>query len=68
MGMTHEELKLLKDGETIVFTGQRIVFEPKKEYVVRKTGVGRLVIDDAGLGQFLWDGELYKLFEKKGGD
>lgn len=66
--MNLQELKSLKHGDIIIFTGWPAELAPELEYKVIETGVGRMIVDDNMLGQFLHDKDLYKLFEKKKGD
>jgi len=52
--MNLTELRTLKDGDKVVYTEPKR-FTTGKEYEVKITPVGRVVIDDNGTGQFLAD-------------
>lgn len=56
--MNLSEIRKLKTGDMVEFTHIFPPFTVGKQYVVKKTDVGRFITDDNGLGQFL-AGPLY---------
>ena len=59
--MNLSELRKLKSGENIIFKHPFPKFTEGEEYEVKTTKVGRIVVDDNGMGQFLSD--IYEHFE-----
>ena len=63
--MNLRELKELKHNDTVIFTGWPAELSLNLEYKVINSGVGRMIVDDNGLGYFLHGRNLHELFEKK---
>ena len=60
--MNIDELIKLKDGAIIRFNGVHDLLTTGKLYKVKKTNVGRMIINDKDFGLYLVDGDLYKMF------
>ena len=58
------KVRNLVEGEQIIFKEKPLAFTDGKSYEVIKTSVGSMVVDDNGNRHFLWDNELYRMFEK----